>query len=115
MLEGGSDFEIALPAFELDSLARPKAISWIPRQVLPVAVESAYRSLRTIVPSVAHPSLRRPKAVFGPITVNGPLLAVLYLGRYCIAFSDNESGLSFPMYFVALVREANIPDREIPK
>ena len=56
---------------------------------------------------------RRPYSA--PITVYGPLFAVLYLGRRCIAFSDNEWVQAFTMHFEALVLEARIPDREFPE
>jgi hypothetical protein len=49
-----------------------------------------------------------------PVTVFGPLLAVIYLGRSYIAFRDTERIDSITAHFDALVREASIGARDLP-
>jgi hypothetical protein len=49
-----------------------------------------------------------------PITVFGPLLAVLYLGRNYLAFRDAERVQAISRHFDGLVREAAVPSRDFP-
>ena len=49
-----------------------------------------------------------------PVTVFGPLLAVLYLGQNYIAFRDTERVQAFTTHFDYLVREAHISARNLP-
>ena len=49
-----------------------------------------------------------------PITVFGPLLAVLYLGRNYLAFRDTERVQAMTRHFDTLVREAAVPSRDFP-
>ena len=49
-----------------------------------------------------------------PVTVFGPLLAVLYLGRHYIAFRDSLRVQGFAQHFDWLVREAEIGARDFP-
>ncbi|MDO9524742.1 MAG: transcriptional regulator, partial [Gemmobacter sp.] len=49
-----------------------------------------------------------------PVTVFGPLLAVLYLGRHYLAFRDSVRVDSFSRHFDTLVRESAISARDVP-
>ncbi len=49
-----------------------------------------------------------------PVTVFGPLLAVLYTGQNYIAFRDTERVQAMTRDFDQLVREATITSRELP-
>jgi hypothetical protein len=49
-----------------------------------------------------------------PITVFGPMLAVLYLGRHYLAFRDSARVESFTRHFDWLVREAALGARDAP-
>ena len=48
------------------------------------------------------------------MTVFGPLLAVLYLGRHYIAFRDRQRVAGFAQHFDWLVREAEHGARDFP-
>ncbi len=48
-----------------------------------------------------------------PITIFGPLLAVLYIGRNYVAFRDSERVQAFTKHFDHLVREASISARDL--
>jgi hypothetical protein len=65
---------------------------------------------------VLYPSLRvylfdARRLFSAPVTVFGPLLAVLYLGHHYIAFRDTARVEGFTRHFDRLVREAAIPAR----
>ena len=49
-----------------------------------------------------------------PITVFGPLLAVIYVGRNYLAFRDIQRVRAFSNHFDHLVREARIAARAMP-
>ncbi|MFN7052268.1 MAG: transcriptional regulator, partial [Gemmobacter sp.] len=64
-----------------------------------------------------YPSLRiypfDARRVFSaPVTVFGPLLAVVYLGRHYIAFRDTARVASISAHFDWLVREAALGARD---
>ena len=49
-----------------------------------------------------------------PVTVFGPLMAVLYSGRHYIVFRDRERVQALTEDFDALVREATVTARVLP-
>ena len=66
-----------------------------------------------------YPSLRLylfdARWVFSaPITVFGPLLAVIYLGRHYLAFRDPDRVASLRAQFDWLIREAAVGARDMP-
>ncbi len=109
-----SDYEIALPLHELEAFAT--ACGYY-----------AGLSSRTRLEQIDHlialtdqlyPSLRLylfdARRVFSaPVTVFGPLLAVVYLGRSYIAFRDVARVSSISQHFDWLVREASVGAREL--
>ena len=67
-----------------------------------------------------YPSLRvylfDARRVFSaPITVFGPLLTVLYLGRHYLAFRDSARVAQFSQHFDWLVREAEVSAKDFPQ
>lgn len=80
----------SLQVFELECFARVEGNFLDPAKL---RLERMYRSIdlyEQLFPELRFHlfDARRPYSV--PITVYGPLFAVLYLGQRCIAFSDNE-------------------------
>ncbi|WP_170207290.1 hypothetical protein [Roseinatronobacter monicus] len=66
-----------------------------------------------------YPSLRiylfDARRVFSShLTVFGPLIATLYLGRHYLAFRDRARIDAFSEHFDWLIREADITARELP-
>ena len=49
-----------------------------------------------------------------PVTIFGPLLAVIYIGRNYLAFRDTERVQALTSHFDHLVREASVSARELP-
>lgn len=108
-----SDYEIAVPLHEFQSFARAEGYY----ADLPVAVRLAQIDHIFALYDQLYPTLRihlfDARRVFSaPITVFGPLLAVLYVGRNYIAFRDSERVQTFSRHFDGLVREAAVSDRD---
>lgn len=115
MRSSGSDYEIALPLHEVTSFARAEGYyAGLPDRVRRAQLDHL-RSLHDLL----YPSLRvylfdARKLWSSPITLFGPLLAVLYLGRNYVAFRDSERIGAFSRHFDMLVREAQVPARALP-
>jgi len=115
MRQGRSDYEMAMPVHELGSFARAEGY---------YAGLSADIRLRQIDFFLAlhdqlYPTLRvvlfdARRLYSAPVTVFGPLLAVLYLGRNYLAFRDTERIQAISRHFDNLVREADISARAFP-
>lgn len=115
MRAGRSDFEIAMPLHELASFARAEGYyaGLSPRlrreQIAYLADlhDQLYPTLRV--------HLYDARRVYSaPVTVFGPLLAVVYLGRHYLAFRDTERVQAISRHFDGLVREAVVPSRDLP-
>ena len=111
-----SDYEIALPLHELASFAsatgyyvglsaalRREKIDWLLH-----LLDQLYPALRLYL-------FDARRLFSAPITVFGPLLAVVYLGRHYLAFRDSDRVAAFTQHFDGLVREAAIGARDVPQ
>ena len=116
MREQLSDYEIAVSAGELKAFAAGAGYydglaAKIRRQQLDAmiaALEDNYPSLRMFVYD--------GRRVFSaPITVFGPLLGVIYVGRFYLAFRSKERVRSLAEHFDGLVREATVDARDAAK
>lgn len=109
-----SDYEIALPLHELAAFAGATGYY----AGLPAAVRLEQIDRLITLSEQLYPALRiylfDARRVFSaPVTVFGPLLAVVYLGRHYIAFRDSERVGSISQHFDWLVREATMGAREV--
>ena len=116
MQRSGSDYEIAMPIFEIASLMDRSGYY----TELPPAIRDGQLSHMIDLHDRLFPSLRvflfDARRVFSaPITVFGPLLAVVYLGEHYMAFRDKERVGLFTKQFDRLVREAWVDAREFPR
>ncbi len=110
-----SDYEIALPLHELHSFARAEGYY----AGLPAPIRRAQIDWFLSLHAQLYPSLRvflfDARRVFSaPITVFGPLVGVVYLGRDYMAFRDREQVQGLSRHFDWLVRESDVPAREFP-
>lgn len=109
------DYEIALPLHEIQSFAlgqgyydglaaaaRRQQIDWI----LDVH-DQLYPTLRLFLYDAA-------RVYSAPITIFGPKLAAIYLGRYYVAFRDRDRVRAVTRHFDWLVRESTHAAREVP-
>jgi transcriptional regulator with XRE-family HTH domain len=110
-----SDYEIAVPIHELESFARAEGYY----RGFPLAVRLAQLDHFLDLYEAHFPSLRLflfdARAVYSaPITVFGPLLAVMYLGQHYIAFRESSRIKTFTAQFDGLVRTSVVDARQIP-
>ncbi len=115
MRSSRSDYEIALPLHEITAFARGEGYY----AGLSAEVRRTQLDRLLALHDQLYPSLRLffydARRVFSaPITVFGPLLAVLYLGRNYLAFRDSERVRQFTLHFDWLVREAEVSAGEVP-
>ncbi len=113
MAQSGSDYEIALPRHEIEAFARAEGYY----RGLPAEIRAEQIARLRALYAELYPALRiyvfDARRVFSaPVTVFGPLLAVLYLGRHYIAFRDSARVTSFTAHFDWLVREAELGARD---
>ena len=111
---GNSDFEIAMPLHELAAFAEgegywkglPQEARREQLQGLAARCESFYPTLRLF--------LFDARRVFSaPVTVFGPLVAVVYVRRFYLAFREAGRVRSLAEHFDWLVREAEIDARGV--
>jgi transcriptional regulator with XRE-family HTH domain len=109
-----SDYEIAMPLHEMQAFARAEGYY----TGLPLAIRRAQLQRFLYLNDQLFPTLRlflydAHRVWSSPITVFGPLLAVIYLGRDYLAFRDSQKVQGFIQHFDWLVREAAVPDRDM--
>jgi transcriptional regulator with XRE-family HTH domain len=116
MRSARSDYEIAMPLYELQSFAQATGYY----QDLPLEIRRAQLAhFRTLIDQL-YPRLRiylfdARKLYCTPITIFGPLLCVLYAGGHYLAFRDRDRIDTFTGHFDNLVREAVTSARDIPR
>ena len=110
-----SDYEIALPLHEAQSFAAGTGYY----AGLPAATRHAQLDHLFDLTSQLYPRLRlymydARQLYSAPITVFGPLLAVLYTGGHYMAFRDRERIETLSLHFDELVRQATFTARDMP-
>lgn len=115
MREAGSEYEIALPLYELDSFVRGTGYY----RGLPATTRLEQTDHLIQLCSQLYPRLRlyqfdARRLYSAPITVFGPLLAVFYAGGHYMAFRDRRRIETFSNDFDRLVREASTAARDFP-
>ncbi len=116
MRRSRSDYEIALPVHDLQSFAR--AEGYYTGLPLDTRLEQIDRMLD--LTTSHYPSLRvclfnARRLYSAPVTIFGPLLAVVYLGQNYLAFRDHERVDAITAHFDTLVRDAEVPARGVPE
>ncbi|MEY8800355.1 helix-turn-helix domain-containing protein [Leisingera sp. XS_AS12] len=115
MRQSPSDYEIAMPLYELDSFAH--AVGYYEGLPLDIRLEQLCQFERLC--EQLYPRLRiylfdAKRLYSSPITIFGPLLCVFYAGTHYLAFRDKERVSTFTSHFDNLVREADITARQLP-
>lgn len=110
-----SDYEIALPIHELDAFAGAEGYyRGLPAGVRLRQIDRLIELGESLYPSLRMYLFDAHRVFSAPITVFGPMLAVLYLGRHYLAFRDTARVESFTRHFDWLVREAALGARDVP-
>ncbi len=116
MKGGHSDYEIALPLHELTSFARGVGYyHGLPREVRQAQLLYMAHLHHQLYPTLRVHLYDARRVYSAPITVFGPLLAVIYLGHNYLAFRDTERVQAIGRHFDGLVREAAVPSRDFPE
>jgi transcriptional regulator with XRE-family HTH domain len=115
MRSARSDYEIAMPQFELDSFARATGYY----QGLPVDIRRNQIDRFLALSEQLYPRLRiylydAQKLFSAPLTIFGPLLCVFYAGSHYMAFRDVDRIETFTTHFDTLIRAADITARDLP-
>lgn len=113
MWNSSSDYEIAIPLFEIESFVNGTGYY----AGLPDRIRDRQLARFAEIHDRLYPSLRvflfdARRLMSAPITVFGPLLAVIYVGQYYLAFRDTERVRALTGHFDRLVREAHVPARD---
>ncbi|SIN82175.1 helix-turn-helix domain-containing protein [Vannielia litorea] len=115
MRGSGSDYEIALPLDEMTAFATGTGYY----AGLPEALRREQLGWMADLHRQFYPQLRiflfdQRRVFSAPVTVFGPLLAVLYLGSSYLAFRDRERVQAITGHFDGLVRTASVGERDWP-
>lgn len=110
-----SDYEIALPLYEMHAFIRSEGYY----RGLPEAVRAAQVAHLVTVAEQLYPRLRlylfdARRLYSAPVTIFGPLLAAVYIGQNYMVFRDTERIQALSAHFDRLVREADVTARALP-
>ncbi|MFL4470611.1 helix-turn-helix domain-containing protein [Tateyamaria armeniaca] len=110
-----SDYEIAMPLDEVHSFAAGTGYY----EGLPTETRKGQLDHFQDLATQLYPRLRlylfdARQLYSAPITVFGPLLAVLYTGGHYMAFRDRERIETLSLHFDELVRQAAFTARDVP-
>lgn len=113
--EAPSDYEIAIPLFEIHSLVRSEGYyAALPEDIREKQIERLLELHEEFYPTLRIFLFDARRLYSAPVTVFGPLLAALYLGQHYLVFRDRERILAMTRHFDALVREATVLPRLFP-
>lgn len=113
MRQQHSDYEIAMPLYELQSFASGTGYySGLPPDIRAAQVEKFIELHDTLYPSLRVFQFDAHQVFSAPMTVFGPLMSALYLGRHYIVFRDSTRVQAMTNHFDWLIRAASIDARD---
>ena len=109
------DHEVAIARHEVESFARGEGYyRGLPPEVRAEQLEYLRTLSDQLYPGVRIYLFDARRVFSSPLTVFGPLIATLYLGRHYLAFRDRARIQAFTEHFDWLIREAEISARGLP-
>lgn len=112
MRQTQSDYEIAMPLFEIQSFVAGEGYyAGLPHDVRAEQIEYLVEITSQLYPRLRVYLYDARRLYSAPVTVFGPLLAVLYIGRNYMVFRDTERVQAITQHFDYLVREAHVGAR----
>ena len=114
MRQSTSDYEIAIPIHEISSFANSQGYyQGLPSKIRNEQIQWLVDLCAQFYPRVRIYLFDARRLYSAPITVFGPLLAVLYVGRHYLAFRENERVHTFTEHFDTLIREASFATSDL--
>lgn len=115
MRSAGSDYEIAMPLYELDSFAGGTGYYRnLPNDIRLAQIQRFLELAEMLYPRLRIYLFDAQRLYSAPLTIFGPLQCVLYSGSHYIAFRDRDRVELFTNHFDTLVREAYVTARNLP-
>ncbi len=115
MRSAQSDYEIAMPLFELDSFANATGYyHGLPLDVRLEQIDHLLALCEQLYPRLRIYLFDAKRLYSAPVTIFGPLLCVFYAGSHYMAFRDRDRVEVFTRHFDTLVREADLTARHLP-
>ncbi|ASP19111.1 helix-turn-helix protein [Antarctobacter heliothermus] len=115
MRRSQSDYEIALPLFEVESFAAGTGYyAGLSADIRREQLTRLAGHCESLYPRLRFYLFDARRLYSAPLTVFGPLLAVIYLGRNYLAFRDTNRVEAITQHFDHLVKEASITARALP-
>jgi len=116
MRRSGSDYEIALPVYEMTNFLRGQGYyHGLPDDVRRAQTDHLLALVEQLYPRLRIYLFDARRMFSAPVTIFGPLMAVLYVGRHYVAFRDSERVIAFTEHFDHLVRAASYASRDLPE
>jgi len=114
MREARSDYEIALPMHELANFAAGTGYyDGVCGDLRAAQLDHIGKLHDDLYPTLRLHLFDARRLYSAPVTIFGPLLAVIYLGQNYLAFRDTERVQMITRHFDGLVREARITPRDL--
>ncbi len=110
-----SDYEIAMPLYEIHSFAHGTGYyDGLPLQVRLDQIDHMLELCEQLYPRMRIYLFDAKRLYSAPVTIFGPLLCVFYAGSHYMAFRDRDRIEVFTRHFDTLVREADLTARHFP-
>ncbi|MDP5215747.1 helix-turn-helix transcriptional regulator [Ruegeria sp. 2205SS24-7] len=115
MRSAQSDYEIALPLYELESFASATGYyEGLPADIRHQQIDRFLELCEQLYPRLRLYLFDAKRLYSAPITIFGPLLCVFYAGGHYLAFRDRDRIETFTTHFDTLIREAELTARQFP-
>lgn len=115
MRSAGSEYEMALPVYEIESFIRGTGYYvGLPAPIRVAQCDQLITLTRQLYPRLRLYQFDARRLYSAPVTIFGTQLVVLYAGGHYMAFRDRKRIETFTHDFDTLVREATRPARDLP-
>ncbi|WP_170556941.1 helix-turn-helix domain-containing protein [Ruegeria atlantica] len=116
MRSAQSDYEIAMPLYEIDSFARATGYyEGLCPKIRMDQIDHLLDLSDQLYPRMRIYLFDAKRLYSAPVTIFGPLLCVFYAGSHYMAFRDRDRIETFTRHFDTLVREADVTARDFPE
>jgi len=110
-----SDYEVAMPLHDIDAFARAEGYyRGLPTELRLAQIDHILTLYDEMYPALRLFFFDARRVYSAPLTVFGPLLAVIYLGQQYIAFRESRRVQNFTRHFDGLVRDCVIDAHAVP-